>query len=94
MGGVEIGLTADYAIFHQDGTAAHHRESRVVRQNAKGRFVKNSAKTAYLARAREHENTGIPQRRMVPDAHGLPEKWDQVFDKAINALLKRKEEDA
>jgi phage gpG-like protein len=89
-GGVEVAITADYAIFHQEGTRARTVAARGARQNARGRFVGAGAKTAFLLRIREHQNRGIPARPMIPDDRGLPEKWGESFDSVVDRLLDRK----
>lgn len=90
-GGVQLGLTADYAGYQNDGTSGHRRLARAARQNARGRFVGAGARTAYLLRIRAHLNRGITARPMVPDDRGLPPAWGEAFDRSVDLLVSRKQ---
>lgn len=87
--GFNIGLRAPYASYQQFGTRPHARKGGILRQNARGRFVKRSARTAYLTRFKGYTNGGITARPMLPtdDLGGLPPRWFTLFNRTAKSLL-------
>jgi phage virion morphogenesis protein len=80
-----IGTAVGYAAHHQFGTRPRHVASRMAKQNARGRFVRQS-RTGYLLRIRAHQNRGIPARPMLP-THGVPPVWTDAFAREIHRAV-------
>lgn len=94
-GGAELGLTASYAGFQNDGTDPHARKARYQPVNKRGRFVSRLKAGTYRRKANVRylpggTNPGIAARPMIPDDRGLPPKWEKAFDKSIDTLVQRK----
>lgn len=88
--GFRIGTRVSYAGFHQFGTRSHARAARTARQDARGRFARKGARSAYLLKIRAHTHSGIPARPMLPtDAGGVPARWTQVFQREIADATRR-----
>lgn len=88
--GFRIGSNVAYAGYQQYGTKPHARASRVARQNSRGRFVKKTARTAYLVRIRGHVNGGIPARPMLPtESGGMPPLWTAAFRRIVEQETSR-----
>lgn len=87
--GFRLEITATYAAYHQYGTKPSQRAARGARQNARGRFVKASARSGYHLRIRAHTNPGIPKRQMIPmtETGGLGTIWSGAFNKVTLLAL-------
>lgn len=94
-GHAEVGLTANYAGFHQDGTNGHESAPRFQPVNKRGRFISREAAGRYKRSVRVRYVRGaqvgaITKRPMVPDERGLPPRWGEAFDASVELLVDRK----
>lgn len=88
--GFAIRFGANYAIYHQRGTRPSRQGGRVLRQSARGRFVK-AGRTAYLNRIGAYTQGGIPKREMVPsEASGISYIWAARFNRDARSLVRRR----
>lgn len=93
---VKVTITANYAVFHQDGTAAHARRGGAIPQNKRGRFVSKRKAAVAKARAQKvavfgaYQHGGIPRRQMLPDAAGgLGPIWSVALQKDADDVIRK-----